>query len=38
MTVRYAKVLGNVHFLDTGGWEEGGCFSFLELESLKVFT
>ena len=38
MTVRYAKVLGNVHFLDTGGWKEGGCFSFLELESLTVLT
>ena len=38
MTVRYSKVLGNVHFLDTGGWKEGGCFSFLELGSLKVFT
>ena len=38
MTVRYAKVLGNVHFLDTGGWKEGGGFSFLELESLTVLT
>ena len=36
MTVRYPKVLGNVHFIDTGGWKEGGGFSFLELESLKV--
>jgi serine/threonine protein phosphatase 1 len=36
MTVRYIKVLGNVHFIDTGGWKPGGCFSFLELESLKV--
>lgn len=38
MTVRYPKVLGNVHFIDTGGWKEGGCFSFLELESLKVLS
>ena len=34
--VHYAKVLGNVHFIDTGGWKPGGCFSFLELESLKA--
>ncbi len=38
MTVRYPKLLGNVHFIDTGGWKEGGCFSFLELESLKVLS
>jgi serine/threonine protein phosphatase 1 len=34
--VPYVKVLGNVHFIDTGGWTPGGCFSFLELESLKA--
>jgi serine/threonine protein phosphatase 1 len=34
MTVRYVKVLGNVFFIDTGGWKSGGCFSFMELESL----
>ena len=36
MVVRYVRVLGNVHFIDTGGWKPGGCFSFLELESLKA--
>jgi len=38
MVVRYPKVLGNVHFIDTGGWKPGGCFSFLELESLKAVS
>ena len=38
MVVRYPKVLGNVHFIDTGGWKPGGCFSFLELESLKAIA
>lgn len=38
MTVRYPKVLGNVHFIDTGGWKPDGCFSFLELESLKAVS
>src|SRR5664279_5080084 len=33
-TVPYVKVLGNVHFIDTGGWRPGGRFSFIELESL----
>ncbi len=36
MTVGYVKVLGNVHFIDTGGWKPGGCFSFLELDSLRA--
>ncbi len=36
MAVPYVKVLGNVHFIDTGGWLPGGCFSFLELETLKA--
>jgi serine/threonine protein phosphatase 1 len=35
-TVPYVKVLGNVYFIDTGGWRSGGCFSFLELESLEA--
>ena len=38
MVVRYPKVLGNVHFIDTGGGKPGGCFSFLELESLKAIS
>ena len=29
-------MLGNVHFIDTGGWKPGGCFTFLELETLKA--
>ena len=29
------KVLGNVHFIDTGGWKPGGYFTFLELETMK---
>jgi serine/threonine protein phosphatase 1 len=35
MAVRYVKVLGNVHYIDTGGWQQGGYFSFLELETLR---
>jgi serine/threonine protein phosphatase 1 len=34
--VPYVKVLGNVYFIDTGGWRSGGCFSLLELETLKA--
>ena len=34
----YAKVLGNVHFIDTGGWTSGGRFTFLDLESLKAVS
>ena len=29
------EVLGNVHFIDTGGWLLGGRFTFLELKTLK---
>ena len=29
------KILGNVHFIDTGGWRPGGYFTFLELETMK---
>ena len=35
MVVRTPEVLGNVHFIDTGGWMQGGYFTFLELETLK---
>ena len=38
VVVKAPEVLGNVHFIDTGGWRPGGCFSFLELESLKVIA
>ena len=31
MVVRTPEVLGNVHFIDTGGWKPGGNFTFLEL-------
>ena len=36
--VRYPKVLGNVHFIDPGGWKPGGRFTFLELESLEAIS
>ena len=29
------KVLGNVHFIDTRGWKTGGCFTFLDLKTMK---
>jgi len=35
MVVRHPVVLGNVHFIDTGGWKPGGYFTFLELETMK---
>jgi len=35
ITIRRAEVLGNVHFIDTGGWRPGGHFTLLELETLK---
>lgn len=34
MVVSSPEVLGNVHFIDTGGWKPGGYFTFLELETL----
>ena len=36
VVLRSPDVLGNVHFIDTGGWRPGGCFTFLELETLKA--
>lgn len=33
-TVRSIEVLGNVYYLDTGGWLRGGRFSFLDLGTL----
>lgn len=36
MVVRYVKALGNVYFIDTGGWKPGGCFSFLDLKTLET--
>ena len=33
--LRTPEVLGNVHFIDTGGWNPGGYFTLLELETLR---
>jgi len=33
--VKHPVALGNVHFIDTGGWKPGGYFTFLELETMK---
>ena len=35
MGVESPERLGNVHFIDTGGWLQGRSFTFLELETLK---
>ncbi len=35
MVVSSPEILGNVYFIDTGGWKPGGHFTFLELESLQ---
>ena len=37
MAIRQTLVLGNVHFIDTGGWRPDGCFTFLNLETLQAF-
>ena len=34
MTTRSMEILGNVHFIDTGGWRPGGHFTFLDLQAL----
>lgn len=36
VVVRYVKTLGNVYFIDTGGWKADGCFSFLDLATLEA--
>ena len=38
VVVKAPQVLGNVHFIDTGGWRPGGCFTFLELATLKAVS
>ncbi|MEJ8858864.1 metallophosphoesterase [Variovorax robiniae] len=38
MTIPAMETLGNVHFIDTGGWHPSGRFTFLELGELKAFT
>ncbi|EFP66191.1 MAG: serine/threonine protein phosphatase [Ralstonia sp.] len=35
-TVSEALLLGNVHYLDTGGWTPRGHFMFLELATLQI--
>lgn len=35
MTVPEMKVLGNVHYIDTGGWSDRGHFTLLDLHTLK---
>ncbi|MEO8870153.1 MAG: hypothetical protein ABI357_04915, partial [Granulicella sp.] len=36
MTMHEPGILGNVYFIDTGGWRPGGRLSFLNLETLQV--
>ena len=36
VVIKAPEVLGNVHFIDTGGWKSDGCFTFLELATLKA--
>ena len=38
MTLREPGVMGNVYFIDPGGWRPGGRFSFLNLETLEVMN
>lgn len=35
---RSPRVLGNVHYIDTGGWRMGGHFTFLELSELELIA
>jgi len=35
MTLPRPVQLGNVHYIDTGGWREGGRFTLLDLHALK---
>ena len=38
VVLKAPEVLGNVHFIDTGGWKPGGCFTFLELATLQAVS
>ena len=38
MTVPEVKILGNVHYIDTGGGTTGGEFTFLNLSTLKPIS
>jgi serine/threonine protein phosphatase 1 len=37
-TVPVAKVLGNVHYIDTGGWTSRRTYTFLKLDTLVAIT
>ena len=37
-TVRHMQTLGNVFFIDTGGWRPQGHFTFLDLQTLRSVT
>lgn len=36
VTIPIVQTLGNVHFIDTGGWHPSGRFTFLELDTLTA--
>ena len=38
VAIKAPAVLGNEHFIDTGGWHPGGCFTFLELATLETVS
>lgn len=38
VVVKAPEVLGNVHFIDTGGWRPGGFFTFLDLGTLEAVS
>ncbi len=38
LVVPTVEILGNVYFIDTGGWRPGGCFTFLELHTLTAIS
>lgn len=35
MTLRKPAQLGNVYYIDTGGWQDAGMFTLLDLHTLK---
>ncbi|MNT63209.1 hypothetical protein D3C72_2010050 [compost metagenome] len=35
MTLRKPAQLGNVYYIDTGGWQDSGMFTLLDLHTLK---
>ncbi|MFT4100834.1 MAG: metallophosphoesterase [Burkholderiaceae bacterium] len=36
VTVPVARTLGNVHYIDTGGWRPGGHFTLLQIDSMTA--